>query len=54
MQTPAVPSPVVRRVIAAYHMATFLDDLVAAIKTAQIERMREADGSDTGEFEAVQ
>ena len=53
MDTPQSPSPIVRRVIAAYYMATFLDDLVASIKEAQIARMREADGSDPDEHEVL-
>jgi hypothetical protein len=49
--TPVVPSPVARRAAAAFLMATFLDDLAAAVKAAQVARYRENIGTDTDEYE---
>jgi hypothetical protein len=52
-QTPAVPSPVARRAVAAFHMATFFDDLAASVLAARVARYRESLGVDTDEYEAI-
>jgi hypothetical protein len=53
MESPAVPSPVARRAIAAFHMSVFLDDLAASVLAARVTRYREVDGADTDEHEAI-
>jgi hypothetical protein len=39
------PSPVTRRVLAAFNQAMFLDDLVASLREQRVTRQREADGN---------